>query len=46
MGSGKNDDDSGGVENEGGNAKPSPILLTIGNNPQKSNPKSQSSNEN
>ena len=43
MGSGKSDNDSVGVENDGGNAKPSPILITTGNNPQSSNPNSQSS---
>ena len=43
MGSGKSDNDSVGVENDGGNAKPSPILITTGNNPQSQDPNSQSS---
>ena len=43
MGSGENDDNSVGVEKEGGDVMPCPILITIGNTPPKSNPISQSS---
>ena len=43
MGPGKVENDSIRVENDGGNAMPSPILLTTGNSSQSHDPKSQSS---
>ena len=43
MGSVEGEKDSGNCENEGGIVNPNPILLTMGNVPKRSYPKSKSS---